>query len=140
MSHTSIRCRSSPNPEQTSCEKQFTKQRGVTVSLLPPAAATATAIATTTAAPSVPAAHGQTQAQRPAGPGWVGGSEPVRESCRPGMTPGAASTTALAITWDTEALSSGHSVTQSEWLSLSESQFPCLYYRDKTTIRPVLQW
>lgn len=36
MSHTSIRCRSSPNPEQTSCEKQFTKQRGVTVSLLPP--------------------------------------------------------------------------------------------------------
>lgn len=57
MSHTSIRCRSSPNPEQTSCEKQFTKQRGVTVSLLPPAAATATGTAATTE----PTAHGQTQ-------------------------------------------------------------------------------
>lgn len=57
MSHTSIRCRSSPNPEQTSCEKQFTKQRGVTVSLLPPAAATASGTAATTE----PTAHGQTQ-------------------------------------------------------------------------------
>ena len=63
MSHTSIRCRSSPNPEQTSCEKQFTKQRGVTVSLLPPAAATTTG----TAATAEPAAHGQAQAQRQAG-------------------------------------------------------------------------
>lgn len=124
MSHTSIRCRSSPNPEQTSCEKQFTKQRGVTVSLLPPAAATPRHCSH-----RAPAAHGQTRAPRPAGRGAEPARLPARRAAASGMAPTLPRPLALlAVSWDSGALALGHSATWGVCLTLSESVLRGYYY------------